>query len=113
MVNSNQMLARYLGELGINGAVINSTGTALYKIGGNITCAIGTNTYECSFPGFKVTPDVFVQSYDSLKKVDITSKSTSTVTLRPYTICDGTTTTNGGTATAAEFALMVMGASYL
>jgi hypothetical protein len=117
MVTHNQSLVRYIGELGIYGAHVGSGGTTSLKIGGSeLTCSLSTNDFQISFPGFKATPEVIVQNV--IKQTDpcviaVASKSTSTVTITPYTVNDATTTTNGGTATVAAFDILVMGPTYL
>lgn len=117
MVTHNQMLVRHIGELGIMGAHVGSGGTTSVKIGSSeLTCTLSTNDFQVSFPGFKAEPEIMVQC--DTKQTDpvimsVKSKSTSTVTIVPYTANDATTTTNGGTATVAAFSVLVMGPTYL
>lgn len=110
---TNQPLVGKIGDLGILGAHFDAAGAATLKIGGDMTCAVGTNTYEVAFTGFKQTPVVVAQQHDSSVYCQIVSASTSTCTIQPRQLSNATTATNGGTATTAVFELLIMGSAYL
>jgi hypothetical protein len=100
----NQAFVRYMGEIGFMAAHINSGGTAVNKLGQDLTCAVSTNDYNISFNGFRTTGMVYVSTTENSTLARVTSKSTSTVTINPYT-CLAT----GGTATNADFDILIMG----
>lgn len=100
----NQAFIRYMGEIGFMAAHINSDGTVANKLGQDLTCAVATNDYNISFNGMRTTGQVFVSTTENSTLVAITSKSTSTVTISPYT-CVAT----GGTGTNADFDILIMG----
>lgn len=100
----NQAFVRYMGEIGFMAAHINSGGTAVNKLGSDLTCAVSTNDYNISFDGMRTTGMVFVSTTEYSTLCQITSKTTSTVTINPYTAI-----ATGGTTTNADFDIVILG----
>jgi hypothetical protein len=105
MSDSDGMLVRHAGELGMCGATILSAGTVTNNWGGTIGCTLTTNSYQCSYPGFKQKPLVFVTNHDANScTCSVMSVTTSTCTIDPFTYL-----ATGGTATNADFGILVVG----
>lgn len=109
MTGFNGLLVKDIGNLGICGGTILSGGTVTNNFGGTLECTVSDNSYAITFPGFKEEPLVFLTNHDADTSVLIpTSKSTSTCLLKPLTFIN-----TGGTATNADFDILVVGTSYL
>lgn len=109
MTGFNGLIVKDIGNLGICGATILSAGTAVNNFGGTIACTVSDNSYAITFPGFKEEPLVFLTNHDADSSVLIpTTKSTSTCLLKPLTFLK-----TAGTATNAEFDILVIGTASL
>jgi hypothetical protein len=100
----NAAFVRLMGTVGFAAATIGSGGTASNKLGQDLTCALSTNDYQISFSGFRTTGQIYLATRESTTLMRVTSKTTSTCTVNAYT-CFAT----GGTATNADFDILVMG----
>lgn len=109
MTGFGGLLVKNIGNLGICGATILSGGTAVNNFGGTIACTVSDNSYAVTFPGFKEEPLIFLTNHDADSSVLIpTSKSTSTCLIKPLTFIN-----TGGTATNADFDILIVGTASL
>lgn len=101
----NAAFVRHMNDIGFAAFNVGSAGTALNKLGVDVTCAVSTNDYQVTFPGWRNNiPTVIVTSKENSAIVEVSSKSTTTCT-----ITGRTALLTGGTGTNADFAVLIMG----